>query len=79
MAEIGDVQGFEKTYRDQLDKLDAADIDDRDREQIRSLVRRRNVEGIQKSTNTVRLIGVDTPETTLGDVSSDEYEGIPDT
>ena len=45
MAEIGDIQGFEKTYRDQLDKLDAADIDDRDREQIRSLVRRRNVEG----------------------------------
>ena len=65
MAEIGDVQGFEKTYHDQLD---TADIDDRDREQIRSLVRRRNVEGIQKSTNTVRLTGVDTPETTLGDV-----------
>lgn len=29
--------------------------------------------------DTVRLIGVDTPETTLGDVSPDEYEGIPDT
>ncbi len=28
---------------------------------------------------TVRLIGVDTPETTLGDVNPNEYEGIPDT
>jgi micrococcal nuclease len=30
-------------------------------------------------TDTVRLIGVDTPETSLGDVSPDEYEGIPET
>lgn len=30
-------------------------------------------------TDTVRLIGVDTPETTLGDVSPEEYEGIPAT
>lgn len=30
-------------------------------------------------TDTVRLIGVDTPETTLGDVSPGDYEGIPDT
>lgn len=29
--------------------------------------------------DTIRLIGVDTPETTLGDVSPDEYEGIPET
>ncbi|EMA44273.1 thermonuclease family protein [Halococcus saccharolyticus] len=29
--------------------------------------------------DTVRLIGIDTPETTLGDVSPDEYEGIPST
>lgn len=29
--------------------------------------------------DTVRLIGVDTPETRLGDVSPEEYEGIPDT
>lgn len=29
--------------------------------------------------DTVRLIGVDTPETTLGNVNPDEYEGIPDT
>ena len=28
---------------------------------------------------TVRLIGVDTPETTLGSVNPSEYEGIPDT
>ena len=30
-------------------------------------------------TDTVRFIGVDTPETSLGDVSPDEYEGIPNT
>ncbi|SEP15787.1 micrococcal nuclease [Halogranum amylolyticum] len=30
-------------------------------------------------TDTVRLLGVDTPETTLGRVSPDEFEGIPDT
>ncbi|RJT08036.1 thermonuclease family protein [Halococcus sp. IIIV-5B] len=30
-------------------------------------------------TDTVRFIGVDSPETSLGDVSPDEYEGIPDT
>ncbi|EMA41976.1 thermonuclease family protein [Halococcus hamelinensis] len=30
-------------------------------------------------TDTIRFIGVDTPETSLGDVSPDEYEGIPDT
>ncbi|WP_435079776.1 thermonuclease family protein [Halococcus sp. AFM35] len=30
-------------------------------------------------TDTIRLIGVDTPETSLGDVSPDEYEGIPET
>lgn len=29
--------------------------------------------------DTVRLIGVDTPETTLGDVNPDEYEDVPDT
>lgn len=29
--------------------------------------------------DTVRLIGVDTPETTLGNVAPDEYEDIPDT
>jgi len=29
-------------------------------------------------TDTVRLLGVDTPETTLGDVDPPEYEGIPD-
>lgn len=29
--------------------------------------------------DTVRLIGVDAPETTLGDVNPGEYEGIPDT
>ena len=30
-------------------------------------------------TDTIRLIGVDTPETSLGDVSADDYEGIPST
>lgn len=30
-------------------------------------------------TDTIRFIGVDTPETSLGDVSPDEYEGIPNT
>jgi micrococcal nuclease len=30
-------------------------------------------------TDTVRLLGVDTPETTLSRVSPDEFEGIPDT
>ena len=30
-------------------------------------------------TDTIRFIGVDTPETSLGDVSPDEYEGIPET
>jgi micrococcal nuclease len=30
-------------------------------------------------TDTLRLLGVDTPETTLGRVSPDEFEGIPDT
>lgn len=29
--------------------------------------------------DTVRLIGVDTPETSLGNVAPEEYEGIPDT
>lgn len=30
-------------------------------------------------TDTLRLLGVDTPETTLSRVSPDEFEGIPDT
>ncbi|ATW86868.1 micrococcal nuclease [Halohasta litchfieldiae] len=30
-------------------------------------------------TDTLRLLGVDTPETTLGRGSPDEFEGIPDT
>jgi micrococcal nuclease len=29
--------------------------------------------------DTIRLIGVDTLETTLGNVTPREYEGIPDT
>jgi micrococcal nuclease len=29
--------------------------------------------------DTLRLLGVDTPETSLGSVSPDEFEGIPDT
>ena len=37
------------------------------------------VEFADSETDTVRLIGVDTPETSLGDVSPDEYEGIPET
>ena len=37
------------------------------------------VEFADGETDTVRLIGVDTPELTLGDISPDEYEGIPDT
>jgi micrococcal nuclease len=37
------------------------------------------VEFVDGETDTVRLIGVDTPETSLGDVSPDEYEGIPST
>lgn len=37
------------------------------------------VEFANGEEDTVRLIGVDTPETSLGDVSPDEYEGIPDT
>jgi micrococcal nuclease len=37
------------------------------------------VEFADGETDTVRLIGVDTPETSLGDVSPDEYEGIPET
>ena len=31
------------------------------------------------SIETVRLLGVDTPETSVGEVSPDEWEGIPDT
>ena len=34
------------------------------------------VELADGETDTVRLLGVDTPETTLGDVSPDEYEGF---
>ena len=41
MADIGDVQRFEATYREQLDRLSDAPIDDRDRHQIHTLVRRR--------------------------------------
>lgn len=37
------------------------------------------VEFADGETDTIRLIGVDTPETTLSDVSPGEYEGIPDT
>ena len=37
------------------------------------------VELADGSTDTVRLIGVDTPETTLSRVDPPEYEGIPDT
>jgi micrococcal nuclease len=37
------------------------------------------VEFASGETDTIRLIGVDTPETSLGDVSPDEYEGIPET
>ena len=37
------------------------------------------VEFADGETDTVRLLGVDTPETTLGDVSPDEYEGFPET
>jgi integrase len=55
MADIGDVQAFEALYRGQLDKLDAADIDDRDRQAIRKLVRRRNANGVSKGTNTGTL------------------------
>ena len=51
MAEIGNVQGFEQAYAKQLEKLRNADIDERDRKNIRSLVQQRNVNGIQKSTN----------------------------
>ena len=36
------------------------------------------VEFADGETDTVRLLGVDTPETTLGDVSPDEYEGFPE-
>jgi len=80
MADIGDVQGFEKTYRDQLD---AADIDDRDREQIRSLVRRRNVEGIQKSTNTGTLnrcrLAAERAPCPLVDMDLDDFYTLHDT
>jgi len=37
------------------------------------------VEFADGETDTVRLIGVDTPETTFGDVSGEDYEGIPNT
>ena len=37
------------------------------------------VEFANGEEDTVRLIGVDTPETTLGDVNPGEYEDIPDT
>ena len=37
------------------------------------------VEFASGETDTIRFIGVDTPETSLGDVSPDEYEGIPNT
>lgn len=37
------------------------------------------VEFADDTTDTIRLLGIDTPETTLGDVSPDEYEGIPST
>lgn len=30
-------------------------------------------------TDTLRLLGVDTPESSFGDISPDEYEGIPET
>ena len=55
MANIGDVQAFESLYRSQLAKLDEADIDDRDRRIIRKLIRRRNANGVLKSTNTGTL------------------------
>ena len=37
------------------------------------------IEFADGETDTVRLIGVDTPETSLDDVSPDEYENIPET
>lgn len=36
------------------------------------------VEFADGETDTVRLLGVDTPEVTLGDVSPGEYEGFPE-
>ena len=38
-----------------------------------------DIEYANGTTETVRLLGVDTPETTLSRVSPDEFAGIPDT
>ena len=82
MADIGDVQRFEATYREQLDKLDGADIDDRDRHQIRTLVRRRNVEGIQKSTNIGTLnrlrLAAERAHCPLVEFDADDYYAFHD-
>jgi integrase len=82
MAEIGDVQRFEATYREQLNRLEEADIDERDREQIRRLVRRRNVEGIQKSTNVGTLnrlrLAAERAHTPLVEFDADDYYALHD-
>ncbi|EMA38491.1 tyrosine-type recombinase/integrase [Halococcus hamelinensis] len=82
MAEIGDVQGFEKAYSQQLEKLRSADIDERDRKNIRSLVQQRNVNGIQKSTNVGTLnrcrLAAERAHKPLIEFDVDDYYGFHD-
>ena len=82
MAEIGDVQHFESAYKKQLEKLDEADIDNRDRQKIRALIRRRNVEGIPKSTNVGTLnrarLAAERAHKPLIEFDADDYYALHD-
>lgn len=45
MADLSDVQGYERKFANQLEKLEAADIDPDDRDAIRSFIRREDAQG----------------------------------
>jgi len=52
MANVGDIHNFDDQFQYQLDKLDEADIDDRDRKAIKDLIRYQDTQrGLAASTN----------------------------
>ena len=54
MTDVDDVQNYENTYNRQLEKLEAAEIVDSDREAIRDYVRHADARGEIKTGTIIR-------------------------
>ena len=81
MASVRDIHNFDDQFKYQLDKLDEADIDERDRKAIRELIRYQDTQrGLAASTNVNNCsdlrLSAERADTALVDMEREDIDAL---